>query len=216
MTGRRARSENASAGIARSLPIDVDDTSDNWRKRCRPFVKSRSPARPAGSAITSSNCSPGAATRSFISRPIPVRILRAAQFHELVGQMVDWGRNGDVSYVREMRSQLIAARTVAEALVDLATASERTLANTTIPEIAGPREESMVDAARQLAAARRDNVRVEGVTDPADRDDDLYVSGALLPSPRATLAGPTFEEWLQQHAQHPEMTSDPSSAQSTG
>jgi hypothetical protein len=50
-----------------------------------------------------------------------VRILRAAQFHELVSQLVEWGTQGEVSYVRKMRIQPVAARTVAEALADLAT-----------------------------------------------------------------------------------------------
>ncbi len=64
--------------------------------------------------------------RAVLSGSIPVRILRAAQFHELVGPIVDWGRKGDVSYVPRMRTQLVAARTVAEvtALSDLATAPE--------------------------------------------------------------------------------------------
>jgi hypothetical protein len=39
-------------------------------------------------------------------------------------------------------------------------------------------------------------VRIEGASDPADPDRDLYESGALLPGPDATLAGPTFDEWL--------------------
>ena len=47
-----------------------------------------------------------------------------------------------------------------------------------------------------LAARRGDPVKVEGVSDPADPDHDLYQNGALLPGPGATLAGPTFEEWL--------------------
>ena len=29
-----------------------------------------------------------------------------------------------------------------------------------------------------------------------DPDRDLYETGALLPGANATLAGPTFEEWL--------------------
>src|SRR3989442_175276 len=45
--------------------------------------------------------------------PIPVKVLRAAQFHEFVGQLVDWGTQGDVSYVQKMRTQLVAARAVA-------------------------------------------------------------------------------------------------------
>jgi uncharacterized protein YbjT (DUF2867 family) len=132
--------------------------------------------------------------------PIPVRILRAAQFHEFVAQLVEWGRQGEVSYVQKMRTQLVAARTVAQALADLATGPESAPApgssGTSIPEIAGPREENLVDMAKLLVARRGDPVRIEGVSDPADPDRELYETGALLPGPEATLAGPTFEEWL--------------------
>jgi hypothetical protein len=34
------------------------------------------------------------------------------------------------------------------------------------------------------------------VRNPADPDSDIYETGALLPGPHATPAGPTFEEWL--------------------
>jgi uncharacterized protein YbjT (DUF2867 family) len=134
--------------------------------------------------------------QAHLSGPIPVQILRAAQFHEFVGQLLDWGRQGDVSYVGEMRTQLVAARTVSEALADLATGAEPVSAGTApIPEIAGPREESMVEMARLLATRRGDPVKIEGVTDPSD-PDHLGERGALLPGPHATLAGPTFGEWL--------------------
>jgi hypothetical protein len=43
----------------------------------------------------------------MLSGPIPVRVLRAAQFHELVAQLVEWGRQGEMSYVPEMRTQLL-------------------------------------------------------------------------------------------------------------
>jgi uncharacterized protein YbjT (DUF2867 family) len=134
---------------------------------------------------------------AMLAGPIPVRILRAAQFHEFVEPVVDWGRNGDVSYVWPMRTQLVAARTVAEALADLAvTNGSEPAPGSPIPEIAGPREESFVDVARLLVARRGDPIRIEPVEDPADPDRDLYEAGALLPGPHATLAGPTFEEWL--------------------
>ncbi len=138
--------------------------------------------------------------RAMLSGPIPVRILRAAQFHEFVAQLVEWGRQGEVSYVPRMRTQLVAAWSVAQALADLATGSEsapaRGSAEAPIPEIAGPRAENLVDMARLLVARRGDPLRIEGVSDPADPDRDLYAAGALLPGPHATLAGPTFEEWL--------------------
>jgi uncharacterized protein YbjT (DUF2867 family) len=138
--------------------------------------------------------------QATLAGPVPGRVLRAAQFHEFVGQLLDWGRQGEVSYVPKMRTQLVAARTVAQALADLVAGPE--LASVTgsagapISEIAGPREESLVDMAKLLAARRGDAVGIEGASDPADPDRDLYETGALLPGPDATLAGPTFEEWL--------------------
>ena len=149
--------------------------------------------------------------KAMLAGPIPARILRAAQFHEFVAQVVDWGRQDGVSYVPNLRTQLVAARTVAEALADLATAPDSAPAGTDaapIAEIAGPREERFVEIARLLAARRGDPVRIEGVADPADPDSDLYEQGALLPGPHATLAGPTFEEWLE--ASHDESRAVPS------
>jgi uncharacterized protein YbjT (DUF2867 family) len=138
--------------------------------------------------------------RAMQSGPIPVRVLRAAQFHEFVAQLVEWGMQGEVSYVPNMRTQLVAARTVAQALADLATGPESSPApgssEAPISEIAGPREESLVDMARLLAARRGDPGRIEGVSDPDDPDRALFETGGLLPGPDATLAGPTFEEWL--------------------
>ncbi len=138
--------------------------------------------------------------RAHLSGPIPVRILRAAQFHEFVTQLLDWGRQGEVCYVPKMRTQPVAARTVAEALADLATepepASAPGAAGVPVLEIAGPREESLADIANLLVTRRGDPVKVEGVSDPADPDRELYESGGLLPGPGATLAGPTFEAWL--------------------
>jgi len=47
-----------------------------------------------------------------------------------------------------------------------------------------------------LVRRRGEPQRIEGVRDPDDLDSELYLSGALLPGPHATLAGPTFEQWL--------------------
>jgi nucleoside-diphosphate-sugar epimerase len=132
-----------------------------------------------------------------LSGPIPARILRAAQFHELVAQLIEWGARGDVIEVPQMRTQLVAARAVGQALAELATASNGIQpSGTPILEIAGPREESLVEMARLLAARRGETTPIQAVNDPANPDHELYASGALLPGPAATLAGPTFEEWL--------------------
>jgi uncharacterized protein YbjT (DUF2867 family) len=130
--------------------------------------------------------------------PIPVRIVRAAQFHEFVEELMRWGTQGDVSYVWNMRTQLVAARTVAEALVDLATAPDAEFEAAETTELAGPREERLLEAARLLAARRGEGLRVEEQPlDPSDPDSERYANGTALPGPNAKLAGPTFEEWLE-------------------
>src|SRR4029077_6564905 len=132
--------------------------------------------------------------RAALAGPIPARILRAAQFHEFVEVLMGWGRQGDVVYLPKMRTQIVAARTVAAALADLALSDEPE--GERPPEIAGPREEYLRDLAALVAARRGDPVKIEAVSNPADPDDALNSNGGLLPSPHATLAGPTFAEWL--------------------
>jgi uncharacterized protein YbjT (DUF2867 family) len=131
--------------------------------------------------------------KAMLSGPIPARVLRAAQFHEFVEQLVQWGTQGDVSYVPKMRTQLVAARTVADARADLAVDPESAPGPTV--EVAGPREESLVEMAKLLLARRGDSLWVETVSDPVDADANE--SGVLLPGPHARLGGPTFEEWLE-------------------
>ena len=132
--------------------------------------------------------------RAALAGPLPARILRAAQFHEFVEQLIGWGRQGDVSYLPEIRTQLVAAQAVGEALAELAIASP--LPEPTVTEIAGPRAEILVEMARLFAARRGDPARVESAGEPADADGRVMAAGGLLPGPGATLAGPTFEEWL--------------------
>jgi uncharacterized protein YbjT (DUF2867 family) len=134
--------------------------------------------------------------RDNLSGPLPARILRAAQFHEFVGQLLDW-QPGDVAYIPAWPSQLVAARTVAAELVDLATdsdAPDQPAPGTPVPEIAGPRKEIMAEAAELLGARR--GIKVVGVDDSDIPGAEIAASGGLLPSSHAKLAGPTFQEWL--------------------
>jgi uncharacterized protein YbjT (DUF2867 family) len=126
---------------------------------------------------------------------LPVQVVRAAQFHEFVPQLVEWGTQGDVAFVARMRTQLVAARTVAEVVAEVAV-NEAANRPTDDPhvEVAGPCEESMVAAAELYVARRRPQLRIEAVSDPDDAA--AYESGAVLPGPNAVLAGPTFEQWL--------------------
>jgi uncharacterized protein YbjT (DUF2867 family) len=127
-------------------------------------------------------------------------VLRAAQFHEFVEELVGWATQGDVATLPDMRTQLVAARTVGEALADLVTAPDSEFtpeAATRLPEVAGPQEERLPEAARLLVARRGDSLRIEVGSDPSDPYSSVYESGALLPGPDALLAGPTYAEWLE-------------------
>ncbi|RSN35635.1 epimerase [Amycolatopsis sp. WAC 01416] len=127
----------------------------------------------------------------LLAGPLPVRLLRAAQFHEFVGQLLDW-QQSDVVHLPALPTQLVACRTVAEELVDLA--MDPSDPGPPIPEIAGPRKEIMADAARILGARR--GIEVVGVDGSGMPDADIAAAGGFLPSPHAKLAGPTFQEWL--------------------
>jgi hypothetical protein len=116
--------------------------------------------------------------------------LRGASF---VGQLLDW-HHGDVASIPTWPSQLVAARTVAEALVDLATdpdAPAQPAPGAPLPEIAGPHKEIAAEGAKLLGARR--GIQVVGADNPDDPGAEAYASGGLLPSPHAKLAGPTFQ-----------------------
>ena len=130
--------------------------------------------------------------QAMLTGPIPARVVRAAQFHEFVEQLVQWGTQGDVAYVPTMRTQLVAARTVAEPLADLAL--DPSSATGPMLEVAGPRAENLVEMAELLVARQGTSLRVEAVNDPVD--GEANESGVLLPGPHARLGGPTFEDWL--------------------
>jgi uncharacterized protein YbjT (DUF2867 family) len=131
--------------------------------------------------------------RAALAGPVPTRIVRATQVHEFVGQLLDWGRQGDVAYVAAMRTQPVAARALAEVLAELVETSEAT--GPTL-EVAGPRAERLAELARMLVAERGESLEVNE-TNEFFPEGDLYDSDAPLPSPDARLVGPTYEEWLK-------------------
>src|SRR6476469_6141223 len=112
------------------------------------------------------NAAKVAQERTLLQGPLPVRIVRAAQFHEFVDQLVGWMTQDDVAYVPEMRTQLVAARVVAEALADAA--EEPEIQNGTITEIAGPQEERLAAAAAMLFASRGDAIEIREVPPSGD------------------------------------------------
>ena len=146
------------------------------------------------------NAAKMAQEQALLEGPLPVRIVRAAQFHEFVEPLVGWTIQDGIANVPEMRTQLVAARVVAETLADAA--EEPGIENGMITEVAGPQEERLADAAAALFAGRGDSVEIrEGrggpLAQPGDPDAAAYAEGAALPNPGAKLAGPDFAEWLK-------------------
>jgi uncharacterized protein YbjT (DUF2867 family) len=145
------------------------------------------------------NAAKVAQEQTLLDGPLPVRIVRAAQFHEFVAPLVGWTIQDGVAYVPEMRTQLVAARVVADALADAA--QEPEIENGRVTEVAGPQEERLAEAAAALFASRGDSFEIREtrggtLTEPGDPDAAAYADGAALPKPGAKLAGPTFAEWL--------------------
>lgn len=111
------------------------------------------------------------------------RILRSAQFHELVARMVDWKSDGVRAEVPDMLVQPVAADDVAATLLELAVALEAPV----LTELAGPRAERMPDL-----VARLDETLL---VSPAPVSPSL-AQGALLPGPDAITAARGFDDWL--------------------
>ncbi|QEW04179.1 SDR family oxidoreductase [Microbacterium lushaniae] len=122
---------------------------------------------------------------------IPWTILRAAQFHEFAAQMYDRAKIGPLRVAPRMRTQPVAAREVGDALAAIAAGG----AAGRVPDLAGPREESLVRMVRAYARAIGARgwlpaVPVPGPFGRAQRD------GSLLPDASATLGRQTFDQWL--------------------
>ena len=119
--------------------------------------------------------------QAMLSGPVPVRILRAAQFHEFVERARGVGHAGR----RELRAADADAAGRGEGRRQGAhRPGHRSATSPTAPisEIAGPREESLVEMATLLTARRGDSVRIEGASNPDDPDRELSRTGRCCPA----------------------------------
>lgn len=123
-----------------------------------------------------------AAARASFPRAV---VLRTAPFHEFAEQSLGWGTSGGQCLVPDMPIQPVALSTVIEELV------ARAAAVGVDGDLAGPERESLPDMVQRLVSHRGDSITVvPQPVEPAVR------GGALLPGPRARLAGPTYQQWL--------------------
>lgn len=122
---------------------------------------------------------------------VPWTILCATQFHEFAGQIHQRMRLGPISLVPVMQSQPVAAREVAARLVALAEAGPIGR----VPDLVGPRVESMADLSRRWAAATGARGRVIEAPIPGGFGRAMR-NGTLLARPGSDHGEQTFEQWL--------------------
>jgi uncharacterized protein YbjT (DUF2867 family) len=122
---------------------------------------------------------------------VPGSVLRATQFHEFAGQLLT-RLPGPVKAVPLMRSQPVAAREVAEALVGLAVQAPVGMA----PELAGPQEEDMTVLARRVLRAEGRRALVVPLRLPGATGRAMAGTG-LLPTGPGMRGSETFDAWLQ-------------------
>jgi uncharacterized protein YbjT (DUF2867 family) len=123
---------------------------------------------------------------------MPYTILRATQFFEFVGAIVQSGADGDVIRLSPALFQPVASDDVAAALADVAVAPP---VNGTV-EVAGPELIPLDKVARQFLAAKRDSRQV--IADVHARYFGAAIDDrSLTPGEHPRLGRTRFEEWLR-------------------
>ena len=124
---------------------------------------------------------------------VPYTILRATQFFEFVGGIVQSGTDGDTIRTSPALFQPIASEDVAAALADVAVAPP---VNGTV-EVAGPEPIPLDKIARQFLAAKGDGRKV--IADVHARYFGAAINDqTLTPGEHPRLGRIRFEDWLNQ------------------
>jgi uncharacterized protein YbjT (DUF2867 family) len=118
-------------------------------------------------------------------------LLRSTQVHEFAAQAIEPGHVGPVQIVAGMRCQPLSSTELAETLLGLATGTPQGQ----VADLAGPKEERMVDLVRKYLAATGQSRPVLELPFPGAWGRGMR-DGTLLPGPDAVFARQTFDEWL--------------------
>lgn len=122
---------------------------------------------------------------------LPWTIQRATQFHEFSEQMFERAKIGPVHIAPRARIQPIAARAVAERLVEIAVGEAQGRAR----DLAGPREESLAEMIRAFAQRAGFRGWIPAVSLPGGQMKGMR-AGGVLPGSDAMLSTQTFADWL--------------------
>jgi uncharacterized protein YbjT (DUF2867 family) len=129
-----------------------------------------------------------------LAGPIRATVVRAAQFHDFAGMVVDSTRRDDVAIVPPLLVQPVATSDVGAVLAEVATGPPKG----GIVDLAGPEPQDLVDMARRTLAARGETIRLIPSWGGAFGLD--LAGDVLLPGPDARLATTTFDDWLATQA----------------
>ncbi|WP_104175798.1 SDR family oxidoreductase [Arthrobacter sp. Y81] len=129
---------------------------------------------------------------------VPWTLLRSTQFHEFVPMTVGMASLGPLVLVPQMRTQPVAAREVAEALVDAAEAGPLGR----MADLGGPHAEELDDLVRAYLQKFRKRKQIAKIFIPGSMGKAMR-SGDLIPKPGAAVGRQTFQEWLETDATPP-------------
>ncbi|GAA1744048.1 SDR family oxidoreductase [Aeromicrobium alkaliterrae] len=122
---------------------------------------------------------------------VPWTVLRATQFHEFASQVHGGTTVGPIVVVPRMRSETVAARDVAERIVELVEAGP----GGRVADLGGPAVDWMGSLSRAWARATGDRRPVVAVPLPG-RLGRAMRDGTLVSGPGADHGTTTFQEWL--------------------
>jgi uncharacterized protein YbjT (DUF2867 family) len=127
--------------------------------------------------------------QAFRAHAPGARVVRATQFHEFPGQLIDWYSDGVSVPVQDAPVQTVDTAEVAAVLLAVATGEL-----TGDVDVAGPRAESLPELVERVIAHRGLDLKVELAPTPQSMRD-----GSMLPGPGALVRGSDFQTWLGAH-----------------
>lgn len=123
---------------------------------------------------------------------VPWTILRATQFHDFAEQLLQRSSVGPLALIPRMATQPVAAREVAEALVEAAEKGPQGR----IADLGGPERHQLASLVRAYARKQGEKKLILEFTAPG-RLWRAMRNGDLLPGAGSAVGRQTFSEWLQ-------------------
>jgi uncharacterized protein YbjT (DUF2867 family) len=113
-------------------------------------------------------------------------VLRATQFHDFARQTLEWSTDGGVARVMDVPTQPVDTAEIARVMLDMATGEiDRDV------DLAGPKQERLVDLVRRYA----DHIGSDVVVEPFEAVASM-AGGSILPGHGALIRGIDWETWL--------------------